>query len=295
MRNENNHPADEELLLAADGELSDRRANELKKHLATCWECRTRQAEIEDTITEFMRAHRHSVDPQLPSVDGPQALLRARLAELTIDKSLTQPWFHRLTSPIAVTLCLCAVLSVAATYSVYVLRHSNQKAPIVAMLDRGAIPNRELTPGATRSVSTRDVCSMEHEQVVGDVSLPLRQQVLREYGIASARPSEYEIDYLIAPGLGGTEDIHNLWPEPYTSTVWNAYAKDELEEHLHQLVCSGALDLSTAQRDIATNWIDAYKKYFHAEHPIPEATSWPTHPIRIFSISPAIVSCAYSS
>ncbi len=29
------------------------------------------------------------------------------------------------------------------------------------------------------------------------------------------------------------------------------------------MVCSGKLDLSTAQRDIATDWIAAYKKYFH--------------------------------
>jgi len=33
-------------------------------------------------------------------------------------------------------------------------------------------------------------------------------------------------------------------------------------------VCLGNLDLSTAQREIATNWIDAYKKYFHTEAPV---------------------------
>jgi hypothetical protein len=33
-------------------------------------------------------------------------------------------------------------------------------------------------------------------------------------------------------------------------------------------VCSGNLDLRTAQRDIATDWIAAYKKYFHSESPI---------------------------
>ena len=44
--------------------------------------------------------------------------------------------------------------------------------------------------------------------------------------------------------------------------------KDALEEHLHQMVCSGQLDLSTAQRDIATDWIAAYKKYFHTDRPL---------------------------
>jgi hypothetical protein len=43
-----------------------------------------------------------------------------------------------------------------------------------------------------------------------------------------------------------------------------------LEEHLHQLVCAGRLDLPTAQRDIARDWIAAYKKYFHTDRPVAE-------------------------
>jgi hypothetical protein len=134
--------------------------------------------------------------------------------------------------------------------------------------ERGAEPDRSLTPGATRRVAIGDVCSMAHEQVVGEVSTPLRQEVFREYGIANAHADDYEIDYLIAPGLGGIEEIHNLWPEPYTSPTWNAHVKDALEEHLHEMVCAGKLDLSTAQRDIATDWIAAYKKYFHTDRPL---------------------------
>jgi hypothetical protein len=102
---------------------------------------------------------------------------------------------------------------------------------------------------------------MPHEEVVRDVPSPLRQEVFKEYGIVNPRPDDYEIDYLIAPGLGGTEDIRNLWPEPSTSSAWNARVKDALEERLHQLVCDGRLDLPTAQRAIATDWISAYKKY----------------------------------
>jgi hypothetical protein len=96
----------------------------------------------------------------------------------------------------------------------------------------------------------------------------LREQVFREYGIVNPRPEDYEIDYLIAPGLGGAEDIHNLWPEPTSSAAWNAHVKDALEERLHQLVCDGELDLPTAQQAIATDWITAYKKYLGAERNI---------------------------
>ena len=96
----------------------------------------------------------------------------------------------------------------------------------------------------------------------------MRQKVFQEYGIRNAHADDYEIDYLIAPGLGGTEDIHNLWPDPRRNHTWNSYVKDALEERLHQLVCARELDLSTAQHDIATDWIAAYKKYFHTDRPL---------------------------
>jgi hypothetical protein len=76
------------------------------------------------------------------------------------------------------------------------------------------------------------------------------------------------VDYLITPALGGADDIHNLWPQSYKATVWNAEVKDALEDHLRNLVCGGELDLATAQREIATNWIEAYKKYFHTDRPL---------------------------
>jgi len=74
------------------------------------------------------------------------------------------------------------------------------------------------------------------------------------------------VDYLITPELGGAGSIRNLWPQPY-SAVWNAHVKDELEDRLHGLVCSGQVDLATAQREISRDWISAYKKYFHTDKP----------------------------
>jgi hypothetical protein len=89
----------------------------------------------------------------------------------------------------------------------------------------------------------------------------VQQQVFREYGIPNARPEDYEVDYLITPELGGASDIRNLWPQPFASAPWSAYRKDDLEDRLHELVCAGSLDLGSAQREIATDWIAAYKKY----------------------------------
>jgi hypothetical protein len=48
----------------------------------------------------------------------------------------------------------------------------------------------------------------------------------------------------------------------------NARVKDELEDRLHEMVSNGELDLSTAQRCISTDWIVAYKKYFHTVRPL---------------------------
>ncbi|MGA9355359.1 MAG: hypothetical protein WBV46_16830, partial [Terriglobales bacterium] len=81
-RNPSNlHPSDQDLLLAADGELASRRVGDVRAHLAACWDCRARMAEIEGTIADFARAHRHALDLQIPPIDGSRALLRARLAQ----------------------------------------------------------------------------------------------------------------------------------------------------------------------------------------------------------------------
>jgi hypothetical protein len=266
------HISDEELVRSADGELSPQRAGEVGSHLEACWDCRARMEEVQATITDFVRAHHAELDPELPPVAGPRALLRARLTEL--DSELRTEWWKR-AFPFGFSLPRLAIVGLVAMaigslgfgyYSKRNLRFTS------VLLDSQAAPNRSLTPGATRPVSIAEICSVPHEEVVEDVSVPLRQMVLHEYGISNARPEDYEIDYLIAPRLGGTEDIRNLWPEPYRTRVWNAHVKDALEERLHEMVCRGQLDLVTAQHDIATDWIAAYKKYFHTNKPLPRSS-----------------------
>lgn len=267
------HPSDQELLLTADGELPARRIAEVRAHLAACWECRTRMAEVEGTIADFTRANRQSLDPQLTPIAGPRALLKARLAELAAAPAGDPWWRHlHLSFPIRLGAGLCAALFVLAIVGQFVFGYHILPQPMTpaALAERGVEPDRSLTPGAARQVSVGAVCSMQHEEVVREVPTNLRQEVFQEYGIVNARANDYEIDYLIAPGLGGTEDIHNLWPESYSSPTWNAHVKDSLEERLHELVCTGQVDLHTAQKDISTDWIAAYKKYFHSDQPVGE-------------------------
>jgi len=129
------------------------------------------------------------------------------------------------------------------------------------------VPNPSLTPGATVLLSRVEIC---RETSANNKAVPvaLQRRVFDEYGIRAAEPRAYEVDYLITPALGGADDIHNLWPESSSATVWNAQVKDALEDHLRNLVCEGDLDLATAQHEIATDWIEAYKKYFHTDRPM---------------------------
>jgi len=130
-----------------------------------------------------------------------------------------------------------------------------------------SFPATELTPGVARAKTRGQVCGSN----IGknrDVSPALRRKVFELYGMPAADQRAYEVDYLITPALGGADDIGNLWPQSYAATIWNARVKDALEDRLHELVCRGDLDLPTAQREISTDWIAAYKKYFHSDKPV---------------------------
>jgi hypothetical protein len=249
------HLSDQELLLAADGELSERDAERVQSHLAACWACRARTQEMERVIGEFVRLHQPSFDVEIPPPDGPRALLQAQIAQLAEPSPASwAPWLRA---------AAAAFVLVAITYFVAYVWMSRPAARPVAV----AVPDPILTPGATVLLARADVCRASNTKNK-PVPAALQRKVFDEYGIHRAEPSAYEVDYLITPALGGADDIHNLWPQSYTATVWNAQVKDALEDHLRDLVCDGELDLATAQRAIASNSIEAYKKYFHTDEPL---------------------------
>jgi hypothetical protein len=75
-----------------------------------------------------------------------------------------------------------------------------------------------------------------------------------------------EVDHLISLELGGSNDQKNLWPEPYQGEEFNAHVKDQLENWYHAQVCSGQMPLKQAQKEISSNWIEAYKKHLGGQH-----------------------------
>lgn len=121
------------------------------------------------------------------------------------------------------------------------------------------VPDAALTPGATRPVTRTQICTPGSSGKARAVSAKTKKAVYARYHV-TPKPGGYEVDHLISLELGGSNDITNLWPQPYFGKL-NAHDKDALENKLHALVCAGTVPLEEAQHAIATDWIAALKTY----------------------------------
>jgi hypothetical protein len=201
----------------------------------------------------------------------PQAR-RARLAARLADVSRNAPPPGG--SVVRVQGSFAKVAAAVAAAAAAVLVSLTLREPPLRLASRshadweGARPIASLTPGAATELPLHEVCGAASASEPRAVPESVREQVLRNYGMEHVPQHEYELDYLVTPALGGIADPRNLWPERYTSPLWNARVKDELEELLPQLVCEGKVELVTAQREIAGDWIAAYKKYFRTDRPL---------------------------
>ena len=167
--------------------------------------------------------------------------------------------------------CLALLLVVGGTWAVRQMMQARSNSDVMKA-EAIALPRRTLTPGSTRAVQVADLCSTQDLDNDPPVNPSLEQAVFKEYGVPASSKKNYALDYLITPALGGSDNIQNLWPQPYSST-WNARVKDQLEDHLHELVCQGKVQLATAQNDIASDWIAAYKRYFNTDKPEPNLST----------------------
>jgi len=119
-------------------------------------------------------------------------------------------------------------------------------------------PNLSITPGATLDVTSEQVCTPGYSKGVRNVSAAEKAEVFKEYGV-TPQLGEYEVDHLISLELGGSNDISNLWPEPYEPRP-GAHEKDAVENYLHKQVCDGSMSLPEAQKEISTDWYKVYQQ-----------------------------------
>ncbi len=235
------HIPDHELLLEADGELDLARTGPVRRHLSECRVCSMRQAELVAVLST-------AVDQQLARELPPAESARQRL-QTSLGSSRSQQFM--------------ALAALAAALLMMVF-------PWVPFGAGAAAPRAGLTPGAVREVNQAAMCAMGEEGERPAISHRVAMEVFRSYGIHDPQPRAYEVDYLIPPDLGGSDDVRNLWPQPYNEGTWNARVKDALEDRLRTMVCTGTLELSTAQQELATDWIGAYQRHFRTTSPLPD-------------------------
>ena len=127
------------------------------------------------------------------------------------------------------------------------------------------------TPGATTGMTAAQLCAKDFRTgTVRNVTEATKHAACAEYGLSKTDcvGTKVEIDHLISLELGGSNDLKNLWPEPYLPKP-GAREKDVVEDTLHRQVCAGTISLATAQHEISTDWYAVYL----AIHAAPSSTS----------------------
>ncbi len=138
--------------------------------------------------------------------------------------------------------------------------HLGMRTKTSGCVAHGGLPDSACTPGAIFPTATvQQICGYGYASSVRNVPFSEKDQAYAEYGISHHYSGEFEVDHLVALELGGSNDIANLWPEA-ASPKPGFHEKDQVENYLHDQVCSGAISLKEAQTEIATNWLAVYQR-----------------------------------
>jgi hypothetical protein len=121
------------------------------------------------------------------------------------------------------------------------------------------LPDRACTPGAVLvGLDVKRLCAPGYVQHAHHVTTASKQFAYGEYGFASPTTAGYKLDLLVPRGLGGSNLRANLWPASLRPPGF--VEKETLSNYLHSRVCGHKLDLTTAQKEIATDWLTAYRR-----------------------------------
>jgi hypothetical protein len=169
------HPDEEELLRFADGESAPRRADEIRRHLESCWECRAGLAEVQAVIGRCVRYRKQVLGEHLPPPPNPWMDIGRRFEAMDAEPVPVRERLQRLLrvplralprwAPVAVALALLGALlyqlretpSVEAAALLRKAVAASQASPAPSPRIRIRTPRRDLTraPGAAQTVAAR--------------------------------------------------------------------------------------------------------------------------------------------
>jgi len=137
--------------------------------------------------------------------------------------------------------------------------------------ENSGLPNTKLTPGALNPAVSQanirsTICVVGWTATIRPPVTYTNQlkysQLHSGYNLSGdLNMKDYEEDHIVPLEVGGNPTSPlNLFPEPRNIAL-GSYVKDQLENRMHQLVCSGAVTLKVAQQVFLTNWEKGYQKY----------------------------------
>jgi len=137
--------------------------------------------------------------------------------------------------------------------------------------ENSGLPNVKLTPGAINPAVTQanirsTICVVGWTATVRppvNYTNQLKYNQLHSgYNLdGDLNMKDYEEDHIVPLEVGGNPSSPlNLFPEPH-NIKYSSYVKDQLENQIHLLVCSGKLSLNAGQEIFLTNWEKGYRKY----------------------------------
>jgi hypothetical protein len=260
MLGDDRHLTDDELVLLGDEEPSRR-----SRHVAACLPCQQRMRQLSLAESELKSWYREASPARPDRHVRARRALSARLQRAAAEHG--RSWPVRLRDALAPGALWAAPLAAVLVFTLWSAGRLGDPSPALenTSVEAQALPVAAFTPGAVRDVWLDALCAGTPS--VPAVPADIQRTVLSAYAMLDVPADQYELDYLVTPELGGATDPRNLWPQRYGDRRWNARVKDELEALLPRLVCSHQLDLASAQRDMAVDWIAAYKKYFRTSEP----------------------------
>ena len=112
-------------------------------------------------------------------------------------------------------------------------------------------PDWTKTPGVLCSPTDPNFSNYDYPEKIArcvrNVGTAEKQQIAQEYGnIPQGDWPKYEFDHLIPLCAGGSDDVHNLWPQP----IDDAHKKDVLENDICISMKAGTMSQAQAVQKV---------------------------------------------